>query len=136
MTRTDFWMFSYTSRYRLLMEKIHSLLEHTIQTSPIKRNNFHLMSPLHLHRETRVVLDFVLFSKLVRFTYALYVVSVRRCKTLLTASFRFHLTMDTLAVQLMVPTTKPIADFHCQVIAHVGRTKKRAIRKDSSFRLS
>ena len=31
---------------------------------------------------------------------ALYVISVRRTKSLLTASFRFHLTMDTLAVRL------------------------------------
>jgi hypothetical protein len=32
--------------------------------------------------------------------------------------------MDTLAVQLVVPTTKPTADFHRQVTAHAGRTKK------------
>ena len=32
--------------------------------------------------------------------------------------------MDTLAVQLMVPTTKPIADFHRLVTAHAGQTKK------------
>ena len=106
------------------MEKIHSLLERIIQISPIKNNNFHLMSPLHLHHGIRVVLDFVLFSKLVHSILALYVVSVRRCETLPSASFRFHVAMDTLAVQLMVPTTKPIADFHRQVIAHVGRTKK------------
>ena len=31
---------------------------------------------------------------------AFYVISVRRTKSLLTASFRFHLTMDTLAVRL------------------------------------
>jgi len=41
---------------------------------------------------------------------------------LLTASFRFRLAEDTLAVQLMVPTTKPIADFHRQVTAHAGQT--------------
>jgi hypothetical protein len=41
------------------------------------------------------------------------------------ASFRFLVTKDTLAVQLMVPTTKPIADFHRQVPAHVGRTMKK-----------
>ncbi|MBZ4646378.1 MAG: hypothetical protein JG777_1867, partial [Clostridia bacterium] len=34
------------------------------------------------------------------------------------------LAMDTLAVQLVVPTTKPTADFHRLVIAHAGRTKK------------
>ena len=35
-----------------------------------------------------------------------------------------HLTMDTLAVQLTLPTAKRVADFHRQVIAHVGRTNK------------
>ncbi|MGI6085344.1 MAG: hypothetical protein ACOYIF_07840, partial [Acetivibrionales bacterium] len=44
--------------------------------------------------------------------------------TLPSASFRFLVAKDTLAVQLMVPTTKPIADFHRQVTAHVGRTGK------------
>ena len=120
MASADFWQFKHTSLYGLLLLNSYSQL--TCQTSPLKNNNFHLMSPLHLHRRIRVVLDFVLLGKLVHSTYALYVVSVRRCETLPSASFRFHLTMDTLAVWLMVPTTKPIADFHCQVIAHVGRT--------------
>ena len=66
-----------------------------------------------------------MLGKLVHSKYALYIVSVRRCGTLPTASFRFPVARDTLAVQLMVPTTKPIADFHCQVIAHVGRTQKK-----------
>ena len=54
---------------------------------------------------------------------ALYVVRVPQAGALPTASFRFHLTMDTLAVQLMVATANPIADFHCQVIIHAGRTR-------------
>ena len=90
------------------------------------------MPPPHLHHGVRVVLDFVLFSKLVRSTNALYAISVRRCRILLSASFRFHLTMDTLAVQLMVPTTKPIADFHRLVTAHAGQTKKSIHRTSSS----
>ena len=32
--------------------------------------------------------------------------------------------MDTLAVRLTLPTAKRVADFHRQVIAHVGRTKR------------
>ena len=82
------------------------------------------MSPPHLHHGVRVVLDFVLYRKLVRSTNTFYAVSVRRCRILPTASFRFRLTTDTLAVRLMVPTTKPIADFHRQVTAHVGRIAK------------
>ena len=94
------------------------------KTSPVKNSNFHPMSPPHLHHEVRVVLDFVLSGKLVRSTIALYAVSVRRCRTLPSAAFRFHLTMDTLAVQLMVPTTNPIADFHRLVTAHAGQTRR------------
>ena len=82
------------------------------------------------------MLDFVLFSKLVRSTNALYAISVRRCRILLSASFRFHLTMDTLAVQLMVPTTKPIADFHRLVTAHAGQTKNRETVKALAFAVS
>ena len=93
------------------------------KTSPVKNSNLHPMSPPHLHHGVRVVLDFVLCGKLVRSTNALYAISFRRCRILLSASFRFHLTMDTLAVQLMVPTTKPIADFHRLVTAHAGQTE-------------
>ena len=53
---------------------------------------------------------------------ALYVVRVPQAGALPTASFRFHLTMDTLAVQLMVATANSIADFHCQAITHARRT--------------
>ncbi len=68
------------------------------------------------------MLDFVLFSKLVRPNSASYLVFVHQTEILPTTSFRFHLAMDTLAVQLVVPTTKPTADFHRLVIAHAGRT--------------
>ena len=54
---------------------------------------------------------------------ALYAISVRRFGTLPSASFRFHLTMDTLAVRQTLPTAKRVADFHRQVIAHVGVQK-------------
>ena len=59
---------------------------------------------------------------------ALYAISVRRLRTLPAASFGFHLTMDTLAVRLTLPTTKRVVDFHHQAIAHGGRTTKRAAR--------
>ena len=76
------------------------------------------------------MLDFVLSCKLVRSTNAFYAVSVRRCRILPSASFRFHLTMDTFAVWLMVPTTKPIADFHRLVTAHAGRTQNTPAKFD------
>ena len=56
---------------------------------------------------------------------ALYVVSVRQVRGLPTASSRFHLTMDTLAVQLCassLPTRT--RDFHPLEPAHGGRASK------------
>ncbi len=48
---------------------------------------------------------------------ASYAVSVRQASALPAASFRFHLTMDTLAVRLTVPPVGPVEDFHLQVSA-------------------
>ena len=56
---------------------------------------------------------------------ALYVISVRRTKSLLTASFRFHLTMDTLAVQLYTSSLpRRVRDFHPLERAHGAQTKR------------
>jgi len=43
---------------------------------------------------------------------ASYVIPVRQASALPAASFRFHLAMDTLAVQLVVPPTGSTGDFH------------------------
>mgnify|MGYP006994932887 CR=1 FL=1 len=66
---------------------------------------------------------------------ALYVVSVRQVRGLPTASFRFHLTVNTLAVQLCassLPTRT--RDFHPLEPAHGGRTKNE--RSQLSLRSS
>src|SRR6476646_10719835 len=47
----------------------------------------------------------------------LYPLAVRQTSALPTASFRFHLTMDTLAVQLTLPLAGCVEDFHLQVSA-------------------
>jgi hypothetical protein len=47
----------------------------------------------------------------------LYPLPVRRTSALPTASFRFHLTMDTLAVPLTLPLAGRVEDFHLQVSA-------------------
>ena len=63
---------------------------------------------------------------------ALYVISVRRTKGLPTASFRFHLTMDTLAVWLYTSSLPRYArDFHPLERAHGARTKKSAAKRDT-----
>ena len=47
---------------------------------------------------------------------ASYAISVRQASDLLSASFRFHLAVNTLAVQLVIPLTGLTEDFHLQVI--------------------
>ena len=60
---------------------------------------------------------------------ALYVISVRRTKSLLTASFRFHLTMDTLAVQLYTSSLpRRVRDFHPLERAHGAQTKRQRLK--------
>ena len=90
-------MFSYTFRYRLLKEEVHPLLEHTIQTSPGKSDNLHLVYLPDLLYGACVVLDFVLLCKLVRPKSASYLVLVHQTEILPPASFRFHVAVDTLA---------------------------------------
>ena len=57
---------------------------------------------------------------------ASYVISVRRTKSLPTASFRFHLTMGTLAVRLYTSSLpRRVRDFHPLERAHGAQTKSR-----------
>ena len=57
---------------------------------------------------------------------ALYVISIRRTESLLSTSFRFHLTMDTLVVQLCASSLpRCTRDFHPLESAHGGQTKRR-----------
>jgi len=50
------------------------------------------------------------------------VISVRQTGGLPQASFRFHLTMDTLASSYTLPATGRVRDFHPLDCAHAGRT--------------
>jgi hypothetical protein len=57
----------------------------------------------------------------------LYPLPVRQASVLLSASFRFHLTMDTLAVQLTLPLAGCVEDFHPQVTCALpGAPKEKA----------
>ena len=51
-------------------------------------------------------------------------ISVRQVKVLPPASFRFHLTMDTLALGYSLPATGRLRDFHPLEHAPAGRTTK------------
>src|SRR5437868_14435374 len=56
--------------------------------------------------------------------HASYAISVRRASVLPAASFRFHLAMDTLAVQLTIPPVGFVGDFHSLVNAPCRAHKK------------
>ena len=69
-----------------------------------------------------------LFGQTYPYFRALYVISVRRTKSLLTASFRFHLTMNTLAVQLYTSSLpRRVRDLHPLERAHGAQTQKRTL---------
>ena len=57
---------------------------------------------------------------------ASYAISVRQASALPAASFRFHLTMDTLAVRPTVPPVGPVEDLHLQVGAPCRAHKEKA----------
>ena len=55
------------------------------------------------------------------------VIRVPRAETLLTTSFRFYLTIDTLVVQLVLYYRSRTRDFHSLDINHARHTKKANI---------
>jgi hypothetical protein len=59
-------------------------------------------------------------------TFASYLVSVRQTSALPSASFRFHLTADTLAVRLAVPLAGPALDFNQLVSAPCRAHKEKS----------
>lgn len=80
---------------------------------------------------------FVLYGRLTKQSPALYAVSVRQARGLLTASFRFFLAEDTLAVQLYASSLpRRIRDFHPLGRAHGAHTiKKAALLVAAQFKL-
>ena len=96
---------------------------------------FPLIYPPHLlDSYKRQLYGFILFCRLTKQNLALYVISVRRTESLPTASFRFHLTTDTLAVQLYTSSLpRRVWDFHPLERAHGAQTKKRECLLHSLF---
>ena len=95
---------------------------------------FPLIYPPHLLGSyKRQLYGFVLFSRLTKRNLASYVISVRRTKSSLTASFRFYLTIDTLAVQLYTSLSpRRVRDFHPLERAHGAQTKKEVASIDGT----
>src|SRR5258708_18689817 len=68
--------------------------------------------------------------------HASYAISVRRASALPAASFRFHLAMDTLAVQLTIPPVGSIGDFHSLVRAACRAHHKKEARQVPPLNIS
>src|SRR5213592_1791248 len=88
-----------------------------LQTSPGNAHSPSRLCPPHLRTSFPYrywTLNLLAFSSNLHASYA---IPVRQASVLPTASFRFHLAMDTLAAQLTVPPVGSIGDFHSQVSA-------------------
>jgi len=96
MTSADFLRLDHTSLHGFTDYQV-SLFSVPRKISPGKNDRFPLTYLPHLHHGIRAVLDFALPRRLVRPANAFYAVPVRQTEGLPPASFRFHLTMDTLA---------------------------------------
>ena len=136
MTSADFSQFVVT-----MLRFAEGLLLRTCETSPGKNNDLHLIYLPHLQRKVRAVSDFVLSGKLVRLalpSMRFLFVRPRFCPQ------RYFQTSESGFLQipphdghpclwLTVPTAKSVADFHRQVVAHAGRTKKKNRTASSGF---
>ena len=63
----------------------------------------------------------------------LYPLPVRQASVLPSASFRFHLALDTLAVRLTLPLAGCVEDFHLQVSAPCRAHQIKKARPDRAF---
>ena len=108
------------------------LMEPPVRSPRLRCTLFPLIYPPHL---LVLLATFGLYLFLQTYPHfpALYAISVRRTKGLPTASFRFHLAMDTLAVQLCtssLPTRT--RGFHPLERAHGAQTKNSAFPDESA----
>ena len=88
-----------------------------------KNTIFPVIYPPHLHREFRIAWGFSLCCNLTH-SHMPDAVPVRRTNGLPGASFRFHLTMDTLAFGYALGAIPCARDFHPLDCAHAWHTKK------------
>ena len=88
-----------------------------------KNTIFPVIYPPHLHREFRIAWGFSFFGNLTH-SHMPDAVPVRRTNGLPRASFRFHLTMDTLAFGYALGAIPCARDFHPLDCAHAWHTKR------------
>ena len=108
---------------------LSSSLERTRRPPRVMRSHLHAYARrIYFHGSVQV-LDFRLIGSLIPHG-CLYAVPVRRAGILLTASFGFHLTVDTLAVRLTVPITRV-----CRGLPPPSHSVKHHIRPSYIFTL-
>ena len=96
-----------------------------------KNTIFPVIYPPHLHREFRIAWGFSFFGNLTH-SHMPDAVPVRRTNGLPRASFRFHLTMDTLAFGYALGAIPCARDFHPLDCAHAWHTKNARNRFSQS----
>ena len=114
-------MTSADSLRQVLLRSSHSVRK----ASQGKGTIFLVIYPPHLHREFRIAWGFSLCCNLTH-SHMTDAVPVRRTNGLPRASFRFHLTMDTLAFGYALGAIPCARDFHPLDCAHAWHTTKTA----------
>ena len=116
------------------------LSKHTAQTSPGTTRFFLSIHLLHLPYMIPCSFRASACKAVLPSCMAFYVISVRQTRDLPVvslfphpASFRFHLTMDTLAFGYILPTTGRIRDLHPLETCAAGRTLRKRDRLPRSL---
>lgn len=113
-------MTSADSLRQVLLRSSHSVRK----ASQGKGTIFLVIYPPHLHREFRIAWGFSLCCNLTH-SHMPDAVPVRRTNGLPRASFRFHLTMDTLAFGYALGAIPCARDFHPLDCTHAWHTATR-----------
>ena len=111
-------MTSADSLRQVLLRSSHSVRK----ASQGKSTIFPVIYPPHLHREFRIAWGFSLCCNLTH-SHMPDAVPVRRTNGLPRASFRFHLTMDTLAFGYALGAIPCARDFHPLDCAHAWHNR-------------
>ena len=113
-----------------------------LETSPVMDVFFPSYTSLIYSESSEQLWDFVLFCRLIHSHKPWYQVSVRRVRCLPTASFRFHLAMDTLAFGCSLPTVRaawglaPVRIRSCWANKNVRLShEKRTLQNNKNIRI-
>ena len=121
MTSADFSQFVVTARLLSLKPRLRDL--------PSYGRTLSGLYPLGLLSAVRIVIGLLLPLQHYPCLTAFYQVLVHRANRLPPASFRFHLTMDTLALAVTFPLSGRFGDLRPLEYVRAGRTKMTGKRR-------